>query len=189
MVDRRTDAEVLAASLAEPGVFMVIFDRHVGAIARYLGRRLPWPVAEDLAAEVFATAFSSRVRYDLRRADALPWLYGITANLLRAHARREERELEMLARTAFDPTVARIEPADGLASGLEPELADGLLRLSPDEREVLLLVAWADLTYEQVGEALAIPVGTVKSRLNRARATLRTGLSEYASAYEEVSHG
>jgi RNA polymerase sigma factor (sigma-70 family) len=188
MADRRTDAEVLAVSLVEPRAFMVVFDRHFGAIARYLGRRLRWSVAEELTAEVFATAFASRFRYDVRRADALPWLYGISANLLRAHARREERELELLARTAADPLASRFESTDELA-GLEPSLAAGLLRLSVDEREVLLLFAWADLGYEQIAEALAVPVGTVKSRLNRARGALRAALGDDASSLQEVSHG
>jgi RNA polymerase sigma-70 factor, ECF subfamily len=187
MVERRTDAEVLADSLVEPRAFMVVFDRHFAAIARYLGRRLRWTVAEELTAEVFATAFASRVRYDVRREDALPWLYGISANLLRAHARREERELELLARTAVDPVVTRLEWTDGVV-GLEPALAEGLLRLSLDEREVLLLFAWAELSYEQIAEALAVPVGTVKSRLNRARVALRAALGE-ASSLQEVSHG
>jgi RNA polymerase sigma factor (sigma-70 family) len=188
MVERRTDAEVLADSLVEPRAFMVVFDRHFAAIARYLGRRLRWSVAEELAAEVFVTAFASRARYDVRRVDALPWLYGISANLLRAHARREERELELLARTAADPVVTRREWTDG-AVGLEPVLAEGLLQLSLDEREVLLLFAWAELGYEQIAEALAVPVGTVKSRLNRARAALRAALGEGASSLQEVSHG
>src|SRR6266536_4950671 len=121
MADRRTDAEVLADSRAEPRAFMVIFDRHFAAIAGYLGRRLRWSVAEELTAEVFATAFAGRVRYDVRRADALPWLYGISANLLRAHARREERELELLARTAVDPVAPTLESTARVA-GLEPAL-------------------------------------------------------------------
>jgi len=107
MVERRTDAEVLADSLVEPRAFMVVFDRHFEAIARYLGRRLRWSVAEELTAEVFATAFAGRVRYDVRRADAPPWLYGISANLLRAHARREQRELELQARTRSIPSRRR----------------------------------------------------------------------------------
>jgi len=74
-------------------------------------------------------------------------------------------------------------------AGLEPALAEGLLRLSADEREVLLLFAWADLGYEQIAEALAVPVGTVKSRLNRARAALRAALGDDALSLQEVSHG
>src|SRR6266540_2159415 len=138
MVERRTDAEVLADSLVEPRAFMVVFDRHFAAIAGYLGRRLRWSVAEELTAEVFATAFAGRFRYDVRRADALPWLYGISANLLRAYARREQRELELLARAAVDPIATTVESTAGVA-GLAPALAEGLLRLSVDEREVLLL--------------------------------------------------
>jgi DNA-directed RNA polymerase specialized sigma24 family protein len=111
---------------------------------------------------------------------------GSVPTLLRAHARREERELELLARTAADPLASRFESTDELA-GLEPSLAAGLLRLSVDERE--LLFAWADLGYEQIAEALAVPVGTVKSRLNRARGALRAALGDDASSLQEVSHG
>ena len=189
MREWRTDADVLAASRCEPQVFIVIFDRHFAAISRYLGRRLRWPVAEELAAEVFATAFAARARYDVSRPDALPWLYGIAANAVRTHARREERELELVARAGADPAVTRIDSTDGVASGLESTLAKGLLRLSVDEREVLLLFAWADLGYEQIAEALGIPVGTVKSRLNRARAGVRAALAELEGTYEEVANG
>ena len=190
MVDRRTDAEVIAASLAEPRAFMIVFDRHFGTIARYLGRRLSWSVAEDIVAEVFTVAFACRARYDLRRPDALPWLYGIAANLLHTRARMEQRELALLARTGVDPVTASSEPPDDLRFDLLPGIAEALLRLSVDEREVLLLVAWADLSYEQIAEALEVPIGTVKSRLNRARVALRAALAhETEDTFEEVSHG
>src|SRR5262245_17478149 len=181
MVEQGTDAELLAASLVEPRAFMVVFDRHFRAIARYLGRRLRWSVAEELTAEVFATAFASRSRYDVRRADALPWLYGISANLLRAHARREERELELLTRTAVDPVATRLESTDGVP-GLEPALAEGLRRLSFDEREVLLLFAWAELSCEQIAEALGVRRGAVEPRRNRGRGEPLAGLCTYAVA-------
>jgi RNA polymerase sigma-70 factor (ECF subfamily) len=103
MADRRTDAEVLAASLVEPRAFMVVFDRHFAATARYLGRRLRWSVAQELTAEVFATAFASRFRHDVRRADALPWCMESVPTCCALHARREERQLELLARTAAVP--------------------------------------------------------------------------------------
>jgi RNA polymerase sigma-70 factor (ECF subfamily) len=181
MLDRRTDAEVVAASLAEPSAFMVVFDRHFAAIARYLARRLNWSVAEDIVAEVFTTAFASRARYDPQRRDALPWLYGIAANMLRSRA--------LLARSA-DRAEGPSEWGGDLRFDLQPNVAEALLRLSIDEREVLLLVAWADLTYEQIAEALEIPIGTVKSRLNRARSAVRAVLTgEIRNSLEEVSHG
>jgi RNA polymerase sigma-70 factor (ECF subfamily) len=99
---------------------MVVFDRHFPTIARYLGRRLSWSVAEDIVAEVFTAAFAGRARYDLRRPDALPWLYGIAANLLRTRTRMEHRELALLARTGIDAVTAPSEPADGLRFDLQP---------------------------------------------------------------------
>ena len=71
-----TDAELIAASLNDPRAFVGIFERHFESISRYLRRRLSRMVADDLAAEVFATAFSRRFAFDLNRPDALPWLYG-----------------------------------------------------------------------------------------------------------------
>jgi RNA polymerase sigma factor (sigma-70 family) len=188
MVDRRTDAELVAASLSEPAAFVLVFDRHFGTIARYLGRRLSWPLAEDMVAEVFTIAFANRKSYDRERPDALPWLYGIAANMLRTRTRMEERELGLLARTGIDPVTAPSEPGDSLRFDLQPSIANALLMLSADEREVLLLVAWADLGYEQIAEALELPIGTVKSRLHRARVVLRAALA-HEDSFEEVSHG
>ena len=117
-----TDAELIAASLNDPRAFVGIFERHFESISRYLRRRLSRMVADDLAAEVFATAFSRRFAFDLNRPDALPWLYGIAANLLRARARTEQRELHALARTGIDPVGAGVSDA-ALGSALEPVLA------------------------------------------------------------------
>src|SRR5215218_2697997 len=107
-----TDAQVIAASLANPSAFEAIFDRHVGAISRYLRRRLPHPIADELTGEVFTVAFRGRRSYELGRPDALPWLYGIAANLLRRHTREEEQELRAYARVPVD--AASGEPLDEL---------------------------------------------------------------------------
>lgn len=180
-----TDAAVIAASLQDPQAFVPIFERHFEAISRYLRRRLNRMVADELAAEVFATAFSRRAAYDLERPDALPWLYGIAANLLRARRRMEERDLRTRAMT--DPPRAGA-PDRALGSTLEPGLARALLELGSADREVLLLFALADLSYEEIGVALELPVGTVKSRLNRARRIVRRRLTGLALV-EEASHG
>jgi DNA-directed RNA polymerase specialized sigma24 family protein len=164
-----TDAEAIAASLSEPGAFMAVFDRHFDAIHRYLRRRVGKEIADELASETFAQAFEHRRRYDRGRPDARPWLYGIAHNLLRHHYRDEERALRAYARTGVDPVQGSV--GDGCSPG--PELADALAALSPGERDVLLLVAWGELEYAEVAEALGIPVGTVRSRLNRARGRVR----------------
>lgn len=181
------DAAVIAASLNDPKAFVAIFERHFEPISRYLRRRLNRMAADDLAAEVFATAFSRRTAYDLARPEALHWLYGIAANLLRAHRRMEERDLQAVARASADPLTTGIADR-ALGSTLEPELARALLELGAADREVLLLFALADLSYEEIAVALELPVGTVKSRLNRARRIVRRPLTGLALV-EEASHG
>jgi RNA polymerase sigma factor (sigma-70 family) len=174
----RTDAEAVAASLSEPRAFVDVFDRHFDAIHRYLRRRVGSQIADELASETFAQAFEHRKRYDRNRPDARPWLYGIAHNLLRHHYRDEERALRAYARSGVD--------LDGAEPPVVPdsELAELLADLSPGERDVLLLVAWAELEYAEVAEALGIPVGTVRSRLNRARGRIRE-LLERSGQYEK----
>jgi RNA polymerase sigma factor (sigma-70 family) len=184
-----TDASVIAASLEDPAAFMAIFDRHFAAVFSYLRRRLASPSVDDVASDVFATAFSRRYTYDASWPDARPWLYGIAANLLRNHRRAEERALE--AHLRQQPVGAAASPLEQILSTcVEPETARALLDLSPADREVLLLFAWADLSYDQIALALGLPVGTVKSRLNRARSAVRRALvSAVPSPQEEAAHG
>jgi RNA polymerase sigma factor (sigma-70 family) len=175
-----TDAEIIASSGPDPGQFALIFDRHFAAIHRYLHRRVGRELAEDLAAETFAVALRRRAGYDPHRADARPWLFGIAANLLRHHRRTERRQLVAYARTGADRVSeggfeAADERVDADAAG--PALAGALGALKPWDREVLLLHAWADLTYQEIADALSIPVGTVRSRLARARGRVRELLS------------
>jgi RNA polymerase sigma factor (sigma-70 family) len=172
-----TDAKAIAASLSEPRAFVDVFDRHFDAIHRYLRRRVGDAIADELTAETFAQAFEHRKRYDRRRPDARPWLYGIAHNLLRHHYRDEERALRAYTRNVDLNTS---DPPDVRDS----ELAELLAELSDGERDVLLLVAWAELEYAEVAEALGIPVGTVRSRLNRARGRIRE-LLERSGQYEK----
>jgi RNA polymerase sigma-70 factor, ECF subfamily len=168
--DDLTDAEVIRASLSKPELFKALFERHFDAIFGYLARRSGPDAGSDLASEVFVRAFAGRSRYELTRADARPWLYGIAANLLHKQRRSETRQLRAYARTGLDPVWADDPELP------DPALAGALAAIKPDDREVLLLFAWADLEYEQIAEALSIPVGTVRSRLNRARRQLRAAL-------------
>jgi RNA polymerase sigma factor (sigma-70 family) len=175
-VEAGSDVQVIAASRSEPHAFAIIFDRHYDAVHRYLARRVGADLADDLAAEAFTDAFDFRARFDTARTDARPWLFGIATNLLRHHLRSEARRLRAYARVDRPPD---IHEADGViearldAERAGPMLAAALAQLSTDERDVLLLYAWADLRYEEIAEALQIPIGTVRSRLNRARGRLR----------------
>lgn len=178
-----TDREALARSLAEPELFLVLFERHYEAIARYLARRLPSDIAADLSSEVFAQAFAGRHRFDASAGEPVAFLYGIAANLIRRQRRKEERMLRAYARAGADGPAAAADVEDTAA------IAAVLLDLRPEEREVLLLHAWADLDYEQIAAALGIPVGTVRSRLSRGRERLRTRLAAMSTTTEEALDG
>jgi RNA polymerase sigma factor (sigma-70 family) len=167
-----SDREVIASSRERPECFEAVFDRHGGTIYRYLRRRVGAALAEELTAETFARAFRARRRFDRRGESALPWLYGIAANLLRMHRRREERRLRAYARAAergFEPSPSADSDHRLDAGALRPALAGALAGLPQAQREVLLLHAWAELSNEEIAIALSISASTVRSRLHRAR--------------------
>lgn len=175
-----TDADAIATSLSDPDAFGAIFDRHHDVVFGYLRRRVGPALAEELAAETFVRAFDLRARFDPAHVDAGPWVFGIAANLLRRHHRSEGRRLRAYARSAAADAV---EELDGVAERMDarragPALAMALAALKPADREPLLLLAWADLTYEEIAVALAVPIGTVRSRIHRARATVRQALED-----------
>lgn len=172
------DGEAIAASLSDPRVFGVIFERHFGVIHGYLRRRLDRQLADELASQTFLVAFDGRARFDRRRADARPWLFGIATNLTRNHRRREIRELRAMAELAPEAVIG-IEGVEARvdAGRRRGTLARGLADLPAEEADVLLLLlVWGELDQAEIGEALGVPVGTVKSRLSRARGRLRTDL-------------
>ena len=173
-MNSRSDAEVIGRSLDQPEAFGLIYDRHAATVLRFLGRRVGAEVAEGLVGELFRIAFERRKTFEASRASALPWLYGIGSNLLLKHRRGEARRLRASARMAADEaTGARAGAAALDARVLFPRVADAIEALPDGEREALLLFAWEDLSYQSVAEALELPIGTVRSRLNRARAHLR----------------
>jgi phosphoribosylaminoimidazole-succinocarboxamide synthase len=176
-----SDAELIGESLDEPARFGAIFDRHAEAVFRYLARRIGPDDASDLVADIFLAAFEARVRYATEFSTALPWLYGIASNLLRKHFRRQAGELKMLDRLGAQSGPEDL--ADAVAGVVDAQLqvralAKLLDELPPGERDVLLLHAWEALTYEEIANALTIPIGTVRSRLNRTRRRLRAGVDE-----------
>lgn len=169
---------------------MPLVERHRRILFGYLARRVGRDHAEDVTSETFTRAFAQRARYDLDRADARPWLFGIATNLVRNQARSEYRQLRAYARhgaddTAHDDDAATHERLD--AGTQSPRLAAALAELKQGDREALLLYAWQDMSYEDIAEALGIPVGTVRSRLNRARRIVQQHLAQPTSG--EVRSG
>jgi len=185
----RADGEVIAASIEDPTAFGALFDRHAGLVFRFLVRRVGPDVGDDLLGETFRIAFERRATFDLARASARPWLYGIATNLLARHRRAEARRLRAMATLAGRSSVA-VDPADGVVGAVDAaarwrSVTEALAGLPGGERDALLLFAWEELSYEEVADALDVPVGTVRSRLNRARRRLREPTG--ARGEEEVS--
>lgn len=174
-----SDAEVFAGSLPDPRLFGLIFDRHFAFLYRFLRARLGAGAAEDVAAETLVVAFRRRADFDRARANARPWLLGIALNLAREHDRAERRRTSALRKlppeSAGDAEAATLERV--AAGQSRARLADGLAALSEDERDVLLLYACAELTYREIAATLSLPIGTVRSRLHRARASLQMTLA------------
>jgi RNA polymerase sigma factor (sigma-70 family) len=175
------DATVIQLSRHEPEHFTVLFRRHAPHIQRYVVRRLGADAADDIVAETFLLAFRQRNSYDLTRADARPWLYGIATNLIGRHRRAEIRLYRALARTGADPVAEPFtDRVDNRVSAdhASRQLAAALARLSVALRDTILLAAWSDLSYEEIAVALDVPTGTVRSRLSRARSKLRQTLGD-----------
>jgi RNA polymerase sigma factor (sigma-70 family) len=184
---RVSDAVVIERSWQDAEAFGELFERHADELHRYAGRRVGVEVADDLLGETFAIAFQHRVQYDVSRPDARPWLYGIATNLLNRHRRAEARRLRAMSRTvepaAVDPIAEQVQAKVG-AQAARAQLLAALCRLSAQHRDVVLLTAWAELDYEEIAEALGIPLGTVRSRLHRARRELQQAMAVHLSGDE-----
>ncbi len=175
-VEAETDGTLIERSCrGRPDAFVEVVRRHEAAVHGFLARRAGPQVAADLLGEVWLRAFAGRGSYDPAHPDALPWLCGIARNVLRAHW-RARLDPVTTRETACDPWDAVVERLDAAARA--GALAGALGALPPDEREVLLLVAWEQLTPTQAAAVLGVPPGTARSRLHRARATLRLALEE-----------
>jgi RNA polymerase sigma factor (sigma-70 family) len=174
----KTDAEVMVASRQEPSKFAEIFDRYHAEIHRYVGRRLGADAADDIAAETFLVAFRKRARFAADQGQVRSWLYGIATRLVNRHRRDEVRRYRALARVGSGDDASEghedqvLSEVTAAGAGLGAALA-GLAR---GDRDVLLLVALADLTYPEVAQALGLKYGTVCSRLNRARRQVAAAL-------------
>ncbi len=179
-----------------------MFERHFVAVHRYAQQRVGLSAADEIAAETFLVAFDRRRRYDGGQTSARPWLLGIATNLVRHHWRAERRKLIAYARTvAREPAAQAQEASSPPAPPFDAALAEALRALAAEDRDALLLFVWADLSYEEIAEALGVPIGTVRSRISRARRRLREHVGScldgpssrpihfHAALTEEIHHG
>lgn len=175
-----TDQKLIADSVVDPERFGLLFERHYEKVFRYLNRRGGRELAEEATSETFVIAFRQRGNFRSERTSALPWLLGIATNLISRERRRQERQLRAYEREAL-ATTATCFSEDEVHERLDAhssrqELIAALLDLPKNQLDVLLLWAWGELSYEEIAEGLDVPPGTVRSRLSRARESLRPNL-------------
>jgi RNA polymerase sigma factor (sigma-70 family) len=162
----------------DPDAFGLVFDEYARAVYN-LGFRLTsnWSAAEDVVSITFLEAWRLRARIDPGGDSLQPWLLGITVNVCRNLARAGRRHQAALSRIPPPPAVPDF--AEDLAGRLDDAaqlrlVTNALAALRRGEREVIALCVWAELDYAAAASALGVPVGTVRSRLSRARPRLRT---------------
>jgi len=171
------DSEIIRRSIEVPAAFAELFERHARVIGAFAARRVGRDAAEDILSETFLVAFRRRRDFDTSWDSAKPWLLGIASRLIGKHRGKEAAQWRAFAASssgaetstdgAIDAAAARTDAAAQLHA-----LAPRIAALAARDRDTLLLYAWGDLTYEQVAAAQGIPVGTVRSRLNRVRRKL-----------------
>ena len=183
-----SDEALLRASAGgDQAAFAELYERHARAIYNYLFRRLAdWPEAEDLTAVVFLEAYRRRAEVVVVEGKLLAWLYGIATNVLRNRRRALWRHRRLLAQLAAQPA-ERAAPDVAARADAAAQMTSVLTRirsLPPGQQDVVALCVWSGLSYEEAATALGVPVGTVRSRLARARASLAE--LETPSRHEQV---
>jgi len=174
--------EELDGAIVDSLAFERGFEENFSSIHRFIARRVGTGLADDLAAETFATAFRRRTTFNSEQGSLRSWLYGIAINLVRNHWRAEQHLLHLDARLRVeaeyheDPSLSDERLS---ASLVAPRIAAALASLNGDQREVILLHAWAELKHEEIAFALGVAPGTVRSRLSRARAAMADQLGSF----------
>jgi RNA polymerase sigma-70 factor (ECF subfamily) len=178
-----TDAALWARTGEEPTAFAELFQRHADAVYNHCFRKTAsWSAAEDLRSVVFLEAWRRRTDVRLHEDSILPWLLAVANNVVRTRARSMRRHRAMLQRlpvsmvSADDPEAEAIDRLHDEAQMRRVQAAIG--GLTRAEQDVLALCVWAELDYAAAAVALGVPVGTVKSRLSRARQHLRQAVEE-----------
>ncbi|MEX0992237.1 MAG: sigma-70 family RNA polymerase sigma factor [Actinomycetota bacterium] len=182
-MEQRTDIRLWeAAAGGDAEAFGQIFDRYSETVYNFCFRRCgSWSQAEDLTSSVFLQAWMRRGEVHPTSDTLRPWLIGVSINVLRNWSRTERRARARLVR-ASTRAAAVPDFADDLVGRLDDErwamrVLGVFEHLPRDDQDILSLAAWGNLSYEEIGEVLALPLGTVRSRLSRARRRL-TELAE-----------
>lgn len=176
-----SDESLLRRIPTDTDAVETFYRRHVGRIQSFAVRRAHSPdQAADLVAGVFLAVLESADRFDPRRGRAVPWLYGVAANVAAAERRRWSREQDTTGRVAGrrlldDDDIGELEAQIDAARAMRP-LQEALARLDEPERQILELVSVDGLTPSAAAHALGIAAPAARMRLMRARVHLRAQL-------------
>jgi RNA polymerase sigma factor (sigma-70 family) len=157
-------------SIMDRSRFELLVGAHSQALHAYLARRAP-AVADDLLAEVWLAAFQARNRFDPAQGSVRGWLFGVARNVLSAYRRRASARAPAALGAVddvWDAVDARLD-----AAALAPAMRAALRDLPAAERELLLLIAWEQLTPTEAAQVVGIPAATARTRLRRARERMR----------------
>jgi RNA polymerase sigma-70 factor (ECF subfamily) len=177
----RDDAELWQAASTDADAFGELFERHAQAVFAFCARRTgDLALAEDLTSIVFLEAWRKRGSLRLEERSVLPWLLGTAHNVVRNQHRSRRRHRAALARmseggvtpSGEEDVIARLDAQQALSAALAA--VDGLPQ---EQRDAVNLVLWSGLSYGDAAQVLEVPVGTVRSRVARARATLAATLA------------
>lgn len=182
--DADSDARLTRSAAGDAAAFTPLVERYSTALHGYFARRMPG-AADDLLAEAWLQAFAARRTFDPSRGSARGWLFGVARNVLSQHLRRAGRKEAVPGPEVIDPWQAVDQRLD--AAALAPALRQALAELPAEERELLLLVSWEQLTPAEAATAVGIPAGTARSRLHRARGRLRERLAPPRPAGRRLS--
>lgn len=172
-----TDSEIIRRSQDEPSAFAELFDRHARSVLAFAAYRVGRQVADDVLSETFLVAFRRRADFDPSADSAAPWLIGIASRVIRRHRTVEAKQWRSFAASVPQHDVSTLGGLDDAMSRIDAAREVATLRarisaLAPKNRETLLLYAWQGMSYDDIATALGVPVGTVRSRLNRVRRKL-----------------
>ena len=171
---------MIQESRSRPEIFAQLFDRHFASLFQFCSRRVGSTTAEDVVGETFRRAFENREQFDTSRPNAGPWLMTIALNIIRNEHRRSQRESSAIAGMSVQPEDHELP--EGLVVGsldaekLLSQVQACLSRLGDVEYEALTLYVWDELSYDEIAEITDVPLGTVRSRIHRARQRLQEAL-------------
>lgn len=178
---KSSDEDLLVELTTDPDLLAEFYSRHVDRVLNYAIRRVRSPDdAADITQLVFMSVIHSASSFDARRGTAIGWLYGICHNVVsnwrRDQARTHTRTVQAGRHRLLDEDSYATVDDHIAAAALQPELVRALDRLPLDQRQILELVSYDQLSLTHAAEALGISAASARMRLSRARRSMKTSI-------------